>query len=194
MALADDLHGIVAGEVDSSEASLEAVARDASLFYVKPQVVVRPKDAHDVCKVVQYVSGPANTADAQLSVTARSAGTDMGGGPLNTSIILDMTAHFTHIGEIAEAGTVVEPGVYFRDFDKETKKKGMELPSYTASRELNTIGGMIANNSGGEKNLKYGKTARYVESLDVVLSDGQVHTLKNLDGRRLAGQIGGTGL
>ncbi|MBZ5527297.1 MAG: FAD-dependent oxidoreductase, partial [Acidobacteriia bacterium] len=39
--------------------------------------------------------------------------------------------------------------------------------------ELNTVGGMAANNSGGEKNLKYGKTARYVEELEVVLGDGR---------------------
>jgi FAD/FMN-containing dehydrogenase len=128
-----------------------------------------------------------------ISITARSAGTDMSGGPLNTSIILDMTAHFTRLLELDDAPSsdeagfaVVEPGMYFRDFDKETKKKNLELPSYTASRELNTVGGMAANNSGGEKNLKYGKTARYVEELDVVLADGQVHTLKNMEGDSLA--------
>ncbi|HEV8666712.1 MAG TPA: FAD-binding oxidoreductase [Candidatus Paceibacterota bacterium] len=189
MALADDLKNIVVGEVDGSDAAREAVARDASLFYVKPEVVMHPKDAHDVCKVVQFVNAQANNPDNPLSITARSAGTDMGGGPLNTSIILDMTAHFTKIGEIVEGGTKVDPGVYFRDFDKETKKKNLELPSYTASRELNTIGGMVANNSGGEKNLKYGKTARYVQSLDVVLSDGAVHTLKKLEGQELAAKL-----
>src|SRR6185369_1360086 len=77
------------------------------------------------------------------------------------------------------------PGMYFRDFDKETKKKDLELPSYTASREINTVGGMAANNSGGEKNLKYGKTARYVEKLDVVLSDGEVHHFKKFEGEEL---------
>src|ERR1700722_18375296 len=125
MALADDLKKIVAGEVDDSDAAREAVSRDASLFYVKPAVVVHPKDAADVCKVVQYVNSHAGTPDNQLSITARSAGTDMGGGPLNSSIILDMTAHFTRIGDIQESGTQVEPGVYFRDFDKETKKRGL---------------------------------------------------------------------
>jgi FAD/FMN-containing dehydrogenase len=189
MALAEDLQKLVAGEVDAKDAAREAVARDASLFYVKPQVVVRPKDAHDVCKVVQYVNNATISPDNPLSITARSAGTDMSGGPLNTSIILDMTAHFTHIGEVVEAGTVVEPGVYFRDFDKETKKKDLELPSYTASREINTVGGMIANNSGGEKNLKYGKTARYVQELDMVLSDGQVHTLQRLEGGALTAKL-----
>jgi FAD/FMN-containing dehydrogenase len=87
----------------------------------------------------------------------------MSGGPLNTSIIADVTKHLNRILEVSETSAVTEPGVYFRDFDRETQKKGVELPSYTASRELNTVGGMVANNSGGEKNLKYGKTARYVE-------------------------------
>src|SRR6266404_8173582 len=123
MSLADDLKQVVAGEVDDSDAAREAVARDASLFYVKPQVVVHPKDAHDVEKVVQYVNSHVGTPDNPLSITARSAGTDMSGGPLNTSIILDMTTHFTEIDEVYEAGTKVQPGVYFRDFDKHTKRK-----------------------------------------------------------------------
>lgn len=185
MALAEDLKKLVAGEVDAGDAAREKVARDASLFYVKPMVVVRPKDAEDICKIVQYVNTHTGMPDNRLSITARAAGTDMSGGPLNSSIILDMTAHFTKIGKVVEKGTKVDPGVYFRDFDKETKKKDLELPSYTASRELNTLGGMVANNSGGEKNLKYGKTARYVQSLDVVLSDGKVHTFKKLEGDTL---------
>jgi len=189
MSLADDLKKIVQGEVDETSASLEAVARDASLFYVKPKVVVRPKDAADICAVVEYVNKHATTPDSGLSITARSAGTDMSGGPLNDSIILDMTAHFNHIGKVSERDTKVEPGAYFRDFDKETKKKNLELPSYTASREINTVGGMVANNSGGEKNLKYGKTARYVQELEVVLSDGKVHALKKLTGDELAAKL-----
>jgi FAD/FMN-containing dehydrogenase len=185
MSLEEDLTKIIEGEVDTTDAALEAAARDASLFYVKPSVVVRPKHQRDVCAVVEYVNTHQGTPDCPLSITARSAGTDMSGGPLNTSIVLDMTRHFAKIGDVQEEGTQVEPGVYFRDFDKATKKKNLELPSYTASRELNTIGGMIANNSGGEKNLKYGKTARYVKSLDVVLSDGKVHTFKKLEGEAL---------
>ena len=106
---------------------------------------------------------------------------------------MDMTAHFNRLLELGTDYAVVEPGMYFRDFDKETQKKNLELPSYTASREINTVGGMVANNSGGEKNLKYGKTARYVQELDVVLCDGQVHTLKNLEGEALKQKLAETG-
>ncbi|MEK7068554.1 MAG: FAD-linked oxidase C-terminal domain-containing protein, partial [Patescibacteria group bacterium] len=58
-------------------------------------------------------------------------------------------------------------------------------PSYTASREINTLGGMVGNDSGGEKNLKYGKTARYVQELEAVLKDGALHTLRPLAGESL---------
>ena len=187
MSLADELKKVMKGEVEDSPQVLEQNARDASLFYVKPEVVAHPLDAEDVCRAVQFVTAEKKKGDSRsvLSLTARSAGTDMSGGPLNNSIILDMTKHFNHIIEIGEEDAIVEPGVYFRDFDKETQKKNLELPSYTASREINTVGGMVANNSGGEKNLKYGKTARYVEKLDVVLADGQVHHLQNLEGDAL---------
>ncbi len=189
MALADEIKGVIRGEVDTTPETLEKSARDASLFKVMPEVVVRPLDAQDICALVQFVTKKKEVPKTNISLTARSAGTDMSGGPLNDSIIVDMTAHLNKLVEMGEEDAVVEPGMYFRDFDKETKKKNLELPSYTASRELNTVGGMAANNSGGEKNLKYGKTARYVEGLEVVLSDGQVHTLRKLEGEALQAKL-----
>lgn len=186
MAIADDLRKLVRGEVEDAPEALEKYARDASLFAVTPQVVFHPKDATDIGIAVRYANKQKEqNPDSTISLTPRSAGTDMSGGPLNTSVIVDMTAHFGRLLELGEECAVVEPGMYFRDFDKETKKKNLELPSYTASRELNTVGGMVGNNSGGEKNLTYGKTARYAEELEVVLGDGQIHTLKKLEGDAL---------
>lgn len=180
----EDLKKALRGEVDDSIHVRDEYSRDASLFRVLPDVVVRPQDAADIASVVRFVTA-RKVVGEDVSITARSAGTDMSGGPLNASIILDMTAHLKHLIDLGDDYAVVEPGMYFRDFDAETKKKNLELPSYTASREICTVGGMVANNSGGEKNLKYGKTARYVEELDAVLSDGQVHTLKHLEGEEL---------
>ncbi|HVV39147.1 MAG TPA: FAD-binding oxidoreductase [Candidatus Paceibacterota bacterium] len=188
-ALSDDLKKVIRGEVDDTPMMLEKFSRDASLFVVKPEVIVRPKDAADVEALVRYVSEKKQVPKTHLSITARAAGTDMSGGPLTDSIVLDTTAHFNKILEVRDMRATVEPGVFFRDFDKETKKQNLELPSYTASRELNTVGGMVGNNSGGEKNLKYGKTARYVEELEVVLYDGKVHTLKKLEGEALSRKL-----
>ncbi len=188
--LSDELKKVVKGEVLTTPEALEAASRDASLFKVTPEVVVYPQDTKDVEALVTFVSEKKQQdPKARISLTARSAGTDMSGGPLSESIVLDVTKHLNKIIEVTEQSAVVEPGVFYRDFDRETKKKGVELPSYTASRELNTVGGMVGNNSGGEKNLKYGKTARYVEELDVVLADGKVHTLKKLEGEALTQKL-----
>ena len=108
-----------------------------------------------------------------VSLTGRLAGTDMSGGPLNDSLIVDFTKYFTAMGPIEGEMITVEPGVFYRDFEKATLAHHLLLPSYPASRELCTIGGMVANNSGGEKSLAYGKTEDYVETLKVVLSDGK---------------------
>lgn len=187
--LKEDLRKIVRGEVEDTPALLEKYSRDASLFTMKPELVVAPLDAEDVASVVRYVARKKQVPKVHLSVTARAAGTDMSGGPLTNSIVLDMGRHLMHFLEQGKDYAVVQPGMFFRDFDRETKKKDLELPSYTASRELCTVGGMVANNSGGEKNLKYGKTARYVRELEVVLSDGQKHILKEYKGDALAHKL-----
>ena len=180
MSLADELRKVMRGAVDDAPVTLDKNSRDASLFRVVPKVIVRPADVADICALVKFVTAEKQKTGNGLSLTARAAGTDMSGGPLNDSIIVDMAAHLNALLELGLEEAIVEPGMYFRDFDRETKKKDLELPSYTASREINTVGGMVANDSGGEKNLKYGKTARWVEGLEVVLADGKGHTFKEL--------------
>ncbi len=186
MSLAEDLKKVIQGEVEDSREARDANSRDASLFRVVPEVVVHPQSADDVGALVRFVSEEKKkNPKSTLSLTPRAAGTDMSGGPLGDSIVVSTTKHLNKLLALTDKDTTVEPGMFFRDFDKKTKEKNLELPSYTASREINTVGGMVGNNSGGEKNLKYGKTDRYVEELDVVLADGAVHTLKNLEGAAL---------
>ncbi|MBI2454232.1 MAG: FAD-binding oxidoreductase [Parcubacteria group bacterium] len=167
------------GEITTTEADLEKYSRDASLFKVKPQVIVSPGDAEDIKKLVKFVSEkkPENPA---LSLTMRSGGTDMTGGPLSESIVVDVSKRINQLKEIGPDYAVVEPGMFYRDFERETLKKNLLLPSYPASREICTLGGMVANNSGGEKTLAYGKTIDYVEELKVVLGDGEEYVIKPL--------------
>ncbi|HVW71955.1 MAG TPA: FAD-binding oxidoreductase, partial [Candidatus Paceibacterota bacterium] len=84
------------------------------------------------------------------------------------------------IDSTTQGYAVTQPGVYYRDFEKQTLAKHLILPSYPASRELCAMGGIVANNSGGERTLEYGKTEKYVEELDVVLSDGTQTRFKPL--------------
>ena len=172
------------GETDTSAATLETYSHDASMFEITPQLVVSPKDAQDVERLVALVS-EAKKKNPALSLTARSAGTDMSGGAINDSIIVDFNKHFTNIQTVTATTAHAQPGVFYRDFEKETLKYQALMPTYPASRDLCTIGGMVNNNSGGEKSLEYGKTEDFVTELRVVFADGVERTVKPLEKKEL---------
>jgi len=186
-AIQNELKRLIKGEIQQDEKTLEEYSKDASLFKIKPRLVVFPKDVDDVKALVKFVNKKKKN-DPTLSLTVRSAGTDMTGGPLSESIVVDMNRHFTKVKEVSADPTssgetgygVVEPGTFYRNFEKETLKHGLIMPSYPASREICSVGGMVANNAGGEKTLTYGKTEDYVRELKMVLRDGNEYTFKSL--------------
>ncbi len=178
--LAQRLREIFSGDIANDPKTLDTYSHDTSIFEVKPQVVVYPKNSEDLGKLVRFVSSNKQT-DPSLSLTARSGGTDMGGGAINESIIVDFTRYFNHIKSFGDREVEVEPGVFYRDFEKETAKRNLQLPSYPASKNICALGGMVNNNSGGEKTLTHGKTIDYVEQLKVILHDGNEYILKPLN-------------
>lgn len=167
------------GDIDNSDITRQTYSHDASLFELVPQVVVFPKNAADLGRLVASVNETRGEIRG-LSLTARSAGTCMSGGSINESVIVDFPKYFNAIEEVTAHTARTQPGVFYRDFEKATLAQGALLPSFPASRELATVGGMVSNNSGGEKSLEYGKTENFVSQLDVVLSDGKPYVLKPL--------------
>lgn len=165
--------------------TLATYSRDASIFKITPSEVIEPKNAHDVALVVQAVTDARTHGDSDISITARAAGTDMSGGPLTKSVVLSFTKYLNAIHEIGTDYAVVEPGCYYRDLEKETLKKGLIFASYPASRELCAMGGILNNNSAGEKSLRYGKTLQYVREVTMVCADGNEYTFKPLQGSAL---------
>lgn len=167
------------GDVATDEETLMTYSHDTSLFEVKPQVVVTPKDAEDIKTLIQFVTKHKKT-HPELSLTGRSAGTDMSGGSINDSIIVLFGKYFNQLLSFKDNVATVQPGLFYRDFEVETLKKNLIFPSYPASRGLCAMGGIVNNNSGGEKSLQYGKTERYVKKLKVMLSDGNEYILEPL--------------
>src|SRR5258706_479980 len=121
----------------------------------------------------------------ELSLTGRSAGTDMSGGSINDSIIVSFMKYFNREPVIHDNIATTEPGVFYRDFEKQTLSKGLLFASYPASRELCAMGGIVNNKSGGEKSLQYGKTENFVKRVKVVLQDGNTYELKPLSREEL---------
>ncbi len=179
--VAKELQAKIKGDVTLNDEDRERVARDTSLFYVKPEIVVYPKNSIDVSKVCEYVS-EKKQAGFDMALSVRSAGTCMTGGSLSYSIVLDTTKYMNHITDVNGVTGSAEPGVFYRDFEKRTLAEGWIMPSYPASREIAAIGGIVSNNSGGEKTLTYGKTENYVQSLDVVYANGARDMLHGFSG------------
>ncbi len=184
----DELSQLIEGDVSNSSSLLDEFSHDASMFELRPELVVAPKNSSDVKKIIKYV-GQAKKIHPSLSITARSAGTDMSGGAITESILLDMKKYFTEIKSVSSTKANVEPGVFYRDFEKETLKHDALMPSFPASRDLCTVGGMVANNSGGEKSLQYGKTEKFVTSLKVVFADGNEYEVRPLSKEELRKKV-----
>src|SRR3989344_2997555 len=194
MDLRSQVASVIKGDVQDDAETLKKFSRDTSIFERKPALVVSPKDADDVSALVRFVAEQKKRPPTELgasgkniSLTARAAGTDMSGGPLTDSVVVSFTKYMNVMGEIGRDFAVAEPGIYYRDFEAETlAENGSILPPYPASREMCALGGMIADNAGGELTLRYGKMDRYVQELDVVLADGSKATFRPLGAAELA--------
>ncbi len=186
--LHEKLTGIIQGDVFSDDKTLDFYSHDASMLELRPQVVVHPKDTADIAQLISFVA-KEKLKHPELSLTARSGGTCMSGGSINESIIIDFSKYFTTIKEVSSSSARVEPGVFYRDFEPKTLEHGAIMPSYPASRDLCTVGGMVNNNAGGEKSLQYGKTENFVQELEVVFADGKQYTVKPLNKTELDEKI-----
>ena len=189
----DEIKKFFKGDVDDSDETLTKCSHDASIFEIRPKLVVFPKNSEDIKNLIKWVN-ENKEKDPTLSITVRAAGTDMSGGAINDSIILDITRYMNSLislsPEIREA--VVQPGMFYRDFERETLVHGLILPSYTASKSLNTVGGMVANNSAGEITLNYGSTRNFVKKLKVIFSDGYEYEVRPLTKKELYQKVAET--
>lgn len=186
MSSLNNLKSIIKGEIADDEQTLTTYSKDASIFEIKPQAIVFPKDVSDITNLVNFIN---KCPQDHLSITIRSGGTDMTGGAINDSIILDVKKYFNTIIRVSELSTIVQPGVMYKNFEEETLKQGLLLPTYPASREICTIGGMIATNAGGELELTYGPINKYLKSLKIILADGNEYTFTSLTKPQLGKKI-----
>ena len=152
-----------------------------------PDVVVFVENAQQVQKVVKLA------AKYKIPVICRGAGTNVVGACTveHGGIILNFSKMNKIISINKENMTaIVEPGVVLGDLQKAVEKFGLFYPPDPSNLAVSTIGGSIAQSSGGAKSFKYGTTKDYVIDLKVVMSDGAIlrtgsNTIKNATGYNL---------
>jgi glycolate oxidase len=115
--------------------------------------------------------------DHGLAVVTRGSGTGLSGGSLpSKDCIVLCTVKMDRILEVDSANLtlLVEPGVTTITVAEAAAKAGLFYPPDPGSMKISTIGGNVAENSGGLRGLKYGVTRNYVMGLEVVLPDGEI--------------------
>ncbi|MEI8179692.1 FAD-linked oxidase C-terminal domain-containing protein [Aestuariivirga sp.] len=181
-AIAAALRHIVPGEgVVEAPIEMRAFETDGLTAYRQmPLVVVLPETTAQVSAVLKYAH------DNAIKVVPRGAGTSLSGGalPLADGILLGL-AKFNRVLEIDYANrcAVVQPGVTNLAITKAVEHKGFYYAPDPSSQIACTIGGNVAENSGGVHCLKYGLTANNVLGIEMVLVTGEVIRLggKHLD-------------
>ncbi|MFN2433591.1 MAG: FAD-linked oxidase C-terminal domain-containing protein [Gemmatimonadota bacterium] len=160
----------------------------------RPAGVLRPRDVDDVVRVLGMA------AEAGFGVVPRGAGTGLSGGsvPSDGSVVLLMNG-WTRILEIDEENlcAVVEPGVVTADLHRAVESRGLFYPPDPGSMHVCTMGGNVAENSGGLRGLKYGVTRDYVLGVEAVLATGEVYrgggkSVKDVAGYDLVGLLVGS--
>jgi len=143
---------------------------DASIYQIRPIGAAFPKTAEQASLVIHA------TADADLSITPRGAGTSLVGNAIGEGLIVDFSRHNRQITDLdPERRSVhVGAGVVLDQLNEFLKPHGFCFGPDVATSSRATLGGMIANNSSGARCPIYGTTSNHVISLDIVLADGRV--------------------
>ncbi|HEX9594803.1 MAG TPA: FAD-binding oxidoreductase [Candidatus Saccharimonadales bacterium] len=168
------------GEVLTSPSVRRYFSTDGGVFQLAPQVVVYPRNTSDVRKVARFTWQLAERGKI-LPITARGKGSDQGGAAIGSGVMLVFPAHMNKLLELDTGKGIVrvQPGIIYQTLQNVLHTHGRFLPPYPSSIDFATLGGAVANNTAGEKTVKYGATKNYVRELDVVLANGElIHTLR----------------
>jgi glycolate oxidase len=137
----------------------------------RPDVVVKPGSAEEISRIMKMATAQ------KIPVTVRGAGTGLSGSalPVQGGILLS-TERLNRILAIDEKNhqATAEPGVITEVFQNEVAGKGLFYPVDPASKGSCTLGGNLAQSSGGPRAVKYGTTRENVLNLEVVLPNGEI--------------------
>ena len=170
--LIEELQAVVGDAyVLHDHADLIVFEYDGSVDKALPSAVVLPASAEEVSEVVRIA------CRHDLPIVARGAGTGLSGGAVaeHGGILMPLT-RMTRILEIDVENriAVVEPGLVNIDLTDAVSKYGLYYAPDPSSQKACTIGGNVAENSGGPHCLAYGVTTNHVLGLEIVLADGSI--------------------
>ncbi len=172
-ALTRELGGLLReDQILTSPEDLSVYAFDGTaMLHQRPACVALPESRDEVARILTLCN------EREVPVVTRGSGTGLAGGavPSQGGVVLCLV-RLNRILELDAANLVLvaEPGVLTQKVADEAQAAGLFYPPDPGSIKISTIGGNVANNSGGLRGLKYGVTRDYIMGLEVVLADGQI--------------------
>ncbi len=181
----------VLGEVMTSTDARKYFSTDGGVFAVMPSMIVYPQNENDIRKTARFTWQLAERGRV-IPITARGTGSGQTSAAVGSGIILVTPAHMNKLIEFdtRRGSVIVQPGINYGKLQQTLHTHGRFLPPYPSSIEYSTVGGAVANNAGGEKSVKYGCTRDYVDSLRVVLANGEVIETRRLSKREVSKKMG----
>jgi FAD/FMN-containing dehydrogenase/Fe-S oxidoreductase len=171
----EDLRGQIAGAVRCDDLFVQLYASDASIYEIPPLGVVRPRTLADVVATVHYA------AENKIPLHARGSGSGLTGGALGRGLIVDFSRYMRRILKVTDDTARVQAGVVLADLNRLLARRGLVFGPDPANIQVTTMGGVISVDGGGSHWLAYGSARRHVESLEVVLANGEVVRLSSHD-------------
>lgn len=165
----------ISGEIINDSKVREYYSHDTSILQIRPIAIAYPRNTEDIQKIARF-SYRLSERGINLPITARGSGTDQTGAAIGEGIITVLPAHMNRVLELDERDRKirVQSGLNFKTVEDVLSTHGLYLPIHPSSYAISTIGGAIANNSSGDKTIKYGYLRNYVDRLEVVLSNGEI--------------------
>lgn len=191
--IAEYLNEHILGEITGSKAVRTRYSRDGSILSIQPELVVFPRVTNDIRKAARFSWQLAEKGHV-LPLTVRGSGSDTTGGAIGKGLIINTTAHLNNIIYIAlkdkEHFVHAQPGVTFKALNDALNWHGLAVPTQPDTGAYSTIGGAVANNSGGQFSGKVGLTGDWVKRLEVVLANGDLIETTRLSKRDVSKKIG----
>ncbi len=180
--LIERLRREIRGEVLADPVSLGLYATDASIYQIVPLAVALPLDRKDALQAVRIAG------DLGVPILPRGGGTSLSGQTIARAVVIDVSKHMNRLLElnVEERWARVEPGLVRDELNALLKPHGLHFTPDPATSNRANIGGMIANNAGGMRSIRYGTTIDHVLGLDLALSTGDVLNLGTLSGEQFA--------
>lgn len=150
------------------EARRAGFAEHAGILRLLPAAVAVPEDADDLAALVRWAAARG------VPLVPRGAGTGMPGGNVGPGVAVDLRSAFGRAPEVDAAARTarVLPGATLGALNRAAAPHGLRFPVDPSSAERAVMGGILANNSGGARTVRYGAARDWTVALELVLADG----------------------